>query len=316
MGENLPELVNTQKYGLLPFLDITRRDITIVIPVLNEEQAIGDVIKQIKSTGYENIIVVDGYSTDNTVTVAKDSGVDVIYQSGKGKSGAIETAVRNVYTPYFIVLDGDSTYDPTDIQNFIPHMVENDEVIGIRTYGRSNIPKFNRFGNWVINTTFNFLFNTNFKDVCSGMYAIKTSFGKDLVFETSGFDVEVEIAAQVARNGTFAQVPIHYNKRVGQQKLRPIRHGIQIQLSIIALALKYNPVFIYSAIASLCLIPAIYFLALSSWQYFNGILNANYVLLGFVLLLVGLFSLILSTVSILLKRMELRIIQKIKSIFS
>ena len=212
-------------------------DVTVVIPVLNEEEAIGRVLENVKNEGYYNVLVVDGHSTDRTYHIANNNGVNVILQKGIGKTGAIETAIKYINTPYFVVLDGDCTYHPQDINNFFPEIFFNDQVIGSRITGRDNIPLLNRFGNTVINLIFNFFFKTNIVDVCSGMYALRTNFAKTLNFRTSGFDVEVEIAAQTARKGRISEVPVNYHPRVGTQKLRPIKDGLQIMFSIINLAI-------------------------------------------------------------------------------
>ena len=74
-------------------------DITIVIPTLNEEEAISSVIEDVITHGYENIIIVDGNSTDRTVEIAKKHGVKILKQNGKGKTGAIITAIQNIKTP-------------------------------------------------------------------------------------------------------------------------------------------------------------------------------------------------------------------------
>ena len=76
--------------------NIDNDDFTVVIPVLNEEEGIGKIIQEIISEGYRNILVIDGYSTDKTVTVASENGVRVIYQHGVGKTGAIKTAIDNI----------------------------------------------------------------------------------------------------------------------------------------------------------------------------------------------------------------------------
>jgi dolichol-phosphate mannosyltransferase len=212
--------------------------VTVVIPVLNEEKAITRVIRKVKQEGYYNILVVDGHSSDNTYSKAKENGVQVIYQNGRGKTGAIETAIQNVETEYLIIMDGDCTYDPKDIENVVSPLRTADLVIGVRALGRYNIPLFNRIGNKLINILFNFLMNTDLKDVCSGMYGLKTSFAKQLSFKTEGFDVEVEIAAQASKYGKIAQVPIRYHDRVGFQKLQPIKDGFNILSRIIIMAIK------------------------------------------------------------------------------
>ena len=212
--------------------------VTVVIPVLNEEEAIESVIQNIRTEGYNNILVVDGFSIDQTVSRARKTGVRILYQRGEGKTGAIETAIKTVETPYMVFLDGDCTYDPKDIIDIVLHLENADLAIGVRTNGRDNIPLFNRLGNWFINFEFNTLLGASLVDVCSGMYGLRTEFAKTLRFETSGFDVEVEIAAQAVKHGTVAQVPINYYNRVGQQKLQPLRHGFQIIFSVMKMAMR------------------------------------------------------------------------------
>jgi dolichol-phosphate mannosyltransferase len=212
--------------------------VTVVIPVLNEEKAIERVIRKIKEEGYYNILVVDGFSSDNTFNKAIKNGVDVIYQKGKGKTGAIETAIHRVETKYLIILDGDCTYDPKDIENVVSPLSNSDLVIGVRALGRNNIPLFNRIGNRLINLIFNLLMGTNLQDVCSGMYSLKTDFSKNLTFKTEGFDVEVEIAAQASKYGKISQVPIRYHDRIGHQKLQPVKDGLHIIFRVLLMALK------------------------------------------------------------------------------
>jgi len=212
--------------------------VTVVIPVLNEEKAIARVIGKVKEEGYYNILVVDGFSSDATFFQAAKNGVKVIYQKGKGKTGAIETAIKNVETKYMVILDGDCTYDPRDIENVVSPLSNSDLVIGVRAFGRKNIPIFNRIGNRLINLIFNLLMGTNLQDVCSGMYSLKTDFSKNLTFKTEGFDVEVEIVAQASKYGKVAQVPIRYHDRVGLQKLQPVKDGLHIIFRVIVMAFK------------------------------------------------------------------------------
>ena len=192
---------------------VDKDDVTIVIPTLNEEMGIGPVLEGLSEQKYYNILIVDGYSSDATLDVVKSYGVNVIQQHGLGKTGAIKTAIDHVKTPYMVLIDGDFTYDPKDIDLFLPHLRYYSQIIGSRKNGRENISKFNRLGNWVINRTFNLLFGTNLTDVCSGLYALDTSFAKGMVLETKGFDVEVEIAAQASEVGSITEVPISFGSR-------------------------------------------------------------------------------------------------------
>lgn len=290
-----------------------KSDVTIVLPTLNEEEAIGRVIEELKQKGYYNILVVDGYSQDNTPEIAKRNGVRVIQQHGVGKSMAIKTAIEHITTPFMLVMDGDCTYDAGDIEKFLPHVANYDEVIGARINGKNNVPKLNRLGNWVITKTFNFLFGTKLADVCSGMYMLRSDFAKQLNLETGGFDIEVEIAAQAAREGGITQVPINYRKRVGKQKLRSWKHGFQIMATVWNLARSYNPVFLFSFASALLMIPAIMILVWVLIEWLRGIWHGALALFGAMLILLAIQALTTSSVAVLLKRMEQRLMKKLKT---
>lgn len=292
---------------------LSKDDITVVLPTLDEEEAIGLVIEELKQRGYDNILVVDGYSRDNTPEIARRNGVKVTQQHGIGKSMAIKTAIEKLTTPFMLVMDGDCTYDADDIEKFLPHAENYDEVVGARANGTNNVPRLNRLGNWVITKTFNFLFGTKMLDVCSGMYMLKSDFAKRLNLETGGFDVEVEIAAQAAREGGITQVPINYRKRIGKQKLRSWRHGVQIMTSVLNLARSYNPVFLFSFAAASMMIPAAMILLWVLIQWLRGIWHGGLALFGVMLLLLAIQALTTSSVAVLLKRMEKRLTDRLKT---
>jgi len=294
-------------------LRVEKDRVTIVLPTLNEEAAIGKVIDEIKAEGYSRILVVDGYSKDKTVEIAREKGADVVYQHGVGKAGAIKTAIEHVNTPYILFMDGDYTYDPKDISKFLEHAESYDEIIGFRV-NRKNIPILNRFGNWVISKTFNLLTGSSIRDVCSGMYLIKTSKAKELSIETSSFDVEVEIAMQVLANGEVTEVPINYRKRIGKPKLSSFKHGIRIIFTIFNLARFYNPAFLLAFLTALTGIPGIIIYVWVLYRLvFLGIWHSGWALLGTALVILGGQGLILSTLALLLKRMERRIMKALSN---
>lgn len=224
---------------------IQQSDITIVVPTLNEEKGIELVLKDVLSAGYPNVLVIDGNSIDGTVKVVKDLGVNIYTQVGRGKTGAIKTALNYIKTPYFVVIDGDCTYSVNDIDALLEKAPFYNEVIGARS-NRENIKRLNRFGNDLINLFFNFSFSTRLTDVCSGLYILKTSFARYIILETAGFDLEVEIAAQAAESNRIDEHPISYGSRVGVQKLNPFRDGYKIFASIIKLTRRYNPLVFYA----------------------------------------------------------------------
>ena len=87
-----------------------RDQVTVVIPTLDEEEAIGPLLDEVKAAGYGKILVVDGYSKDRTAEVARQKGAQVVGQHGKGKTGAVLVARDIVDTPYFILRTGNVAF--------------------------------------------------------------------------------------------------------------------------------------------------------------------------------------------------------------
>ncbi len=290
---------------------ISKNDLTIVIPVKNEALAIGLVIDELLQEEYGNILIVDGYSADNTLqTIQEKKNITILQQHGKGKTGAIKTAIENVMTPYMLILDGDYSYSAKDIERLTNHGTKYAQVIGVRD--RKNIGYIHRFGNWIITKSFNLLMGTHLSDICSGMYLLRTDVARNLELGSKSFSTEVEVAAQTTSEYMVTEVPIGYRHRIGKAKLS-WRNGFTILSAVIGLARKYNPVLLFSAFSMLAIVPAVIILC---WvvirQLTLGIWHSGWALLGVMLLLFASQALAVATTVLLLKRTEKRIIQRVQ----
>lgn len=291
-------------------------EVTVVIPTLNEAEAIGKVIDELKKYGIENIIVVDGHSTDGTPEIAKQKGVKVIFQEGEGKTAAIRTALKHVKTPYVLIMDGDYTYSAKYVKQLYEKIREGyDEVIGARIWTKKTQDLIFRFGNKMLTTLFNFLFGVKLSDVLSGMYIVKRNSISTTLFETKGFSIEAEIAAHIASTTMrIAEIPIIYRKRLGRKKLG-VKHGLLIAKDMIRLAWRYNPVFTMFAAGALLLVPG---LLLGLWvayhYFFTGIKYYVKGLVALMLTLTGFQSLLVAILALYLKRMEYRLNRRIMEI--
>jgi len=284
--------------------------ITVVIPTLNEAEAIGKVIEEVQKNDYTKILVVDGYSTDKTPELADSSGVKVVFQHGVGKAGAVKTAIELVDTPYMVFIDGDYTYDPRDIWRLLNHTDHYSHVIGARN--RKQINRLHRFGNWIISRTFSALFGVKVTDVCSGMYLLETEQAKKFNVEEHGFIAEIELAAQSAALGTITEVPIGFRSRIGKEKLATWRHGLEILYMAFRLARRYNPIFLYSTIAGLLMMPGI---SLLTWVVLEMIVRQTWhygwALAGVLALVVASQAFTLASLSVLVKHVEKRLVSEI-----
>ena len=294
-------------------LSAVRDQVTVVIPTLNEEEAIGPLIEEVRSQGLDKILVADGYSTDKTTAIASGLGVEVVMQYGKGKAGALLTAFQRVRTPYLVVMDGDGSYDPADIVKMIPMAKDFDFVKGIRERNQS-MSKIHKLGNSVITRTFDILFGTSIGDVCSGMYLLKSDKARDLHPERHPMAVEQEIAAEmVFASGSITTIPIRYRKRAGgESKVNTWRQGIRDLWTNFDLARTFNPILLFSALATLALFPAFIiltyavYLQISFNQYHSG-----FFLAGLVLVVLGAQGFTVGTIAGMLRRIDRRISQLI-----
>jgi len=297
---------------LLSSRPVRKDDVTVVVPVLNEEGAIGLVLDELFSNGYRNILVVDGYSKDKTVQIAESKGVNVIEQHGTGKTGAIKTAIDLVPTPYMLVMDGDYTYAAADIEKFLDHAHNYDQIVGVRS--RENISRLHRIGNSIISKFFNLMFDTGLSDVCSGMYLLRTEPAKELDLHSGGFNADVEIIAQTAVRGEITEVPIEYRARIGKPKLSTWKNGTEIVYSVLVWTRVYNPVFIFSVLAALAFLPgmAILIWVGLSWLLRPGVFHSGWALLAAVLLFGAGQAFTVGSISLLIKRSEARITKRLK----
>ena len=165
----------------------------------------------------------------------------------------------------------------------------------------------------MISSTLRLLLGRRLNDPCSGMYLLRTDVARDLEVTSRGFEVEVEIAAQTCSYGEVAEVPISYRKRRGRRKLKTWRSGLSILLTALKVALLYNPVFSFSALAALLALPGIAILLHQLYlRYMYGKWSIGWSWLGLLLLMIGLQGLTVAILSLLLKRLERRMMRLIK----
>ncbi|MDH5646920.1 MAG: glycosyltransferase, partial [Candidatus Heimdallarchaeota archaeon] len=99
-------------------------EIAILIPTLNEELSISQVIKA-GSLYSNNILILDGYSSDSTVEIAINEGAKIVFQEGNGKGNAIYDGLKQINgkIKVIVIVDGDSTYDISSIPDLIKPII-------------------------------------------------------------------------------------------------------------------------------------------------------------------------------------------------
>lgn len=272
---------------------IKKDEVCILIPTLNEGPTIGSLVRSFKDLGYENILVLDGNSSDETAGIAEKEGARVVLQkSGKGKGNAVIEALEYMDRPYVLMLDGDGTYDPEDAEKMLEPLFEGyDHVIGDRleTFEPGALSRMNRFGNEVINYLFKVAHGAYLSDILSGYRAFKTDSMKDLFLKEGGFEIETEISAETVRNGQKIKVvEVRYMPRPGTKtKLRPLRDGGKIIASVWRLAKVSNPIFYFGVIGLLISVIGVLLGIYVAVDWFSGVTHTELTILTVLLILVG-----------------------------
>ena len=234
-------------------------DVCVLVPAYNEAETIGDVVADFRAAGFDDVLVVDGGSDDDTPTIADSEGARVVTQSGSGKGQAVREGIReHIDREYVLMLDGDATYDVDDAEAMLEPLRagEADHVIGNRFSDLRDgaMTRFNQFGNRLINRGFELVHGENFTDILSGYRAFTRESFLKMTLSADGFGIETEMAVECAKRGIpTTVVPITYHPRPSgsDTNLRPIRDGGIIFLELYRRAKTNNPLFYFGSLGVL-----------------------------------------------------------------
>lgn len=284
---------------------VDESSVCVLIPTLNEAEAIGEVIEELQAVGFDRILVVDGGSTDGTQSIAVDAGAEVMVQSGSGKGQAVVEGVEAIDRPYVLMLDGDGTYRADDAHAVLEPVVtgEADHAIGNRFANMEPgaMTRLNRFGNRQINRLFRLIHRRELTDILSGYRAFTTASFESLSLSATGFGIEAEMTGECARHGhTLAEVPITYERRASETetKLRPVRDGAVILTTLYLVARMNNPLFFFGSLSVLTILLGVSLGGYVGYRWYIvgvshevlAVVSSFLILFGFLLLMFGVLS--------------------------
>ncbi len=214
--------------------------ISVVVPARNEEQNLCHVLPYIPSI-VEEVILVDGHSSDNTVEVARQllPSIRIVTQTGKGKGDALRTGFAACTGDIIVMLDADGSADPKEIPLFVEALVAgHDFAKGSRFArgGRSHDITGTRYlGNYLLSMLVNLLFLTRFSDLCYGYNAFWRHCLTEVDIECDGFEIETLIHLQMHKaKFKIVEVPsVEYPRIHGESNLRTFRDGWRVLKTIL-----------------------------------------------------------------------------------
>jgi len=214
------------------------KKISIVIPALNEEEAITGTIQAIpkdklEAMGYEaQILVVDNGSNDRTGELASQAGAEVVFEPERGYGRAYKTGFAHARGDIIATADADLTYPVEDIPKLVQTLEqENLDFITTNRYAYMRdgaMSPMHRVGNAILNLTTRLLFGADIRDSQSGMWVFKRSLlhNMKLRYDTMALSEELKLEACYFIKSNWKEVPIEYRARVGEVKLRSWRDGL------------------------------------------------------------------------------------------
>lgn len=203
--------------------------VVVIIPALNEDQALPKVLAAIPREWVDAVVVVDNGSTDRTPLVAQQLGAAVVAEPQRGYGAAMWRGMQEVEsrwpdTQAVVFLDGDAADDPQRIGELVGPVLSGkaDFVLGSRLLGCREpgaLPLHSRMGNCFACWCLKLLTGQRYTDL-GPFRAVRWSELQRLHMQDRNFGWTVEMQIKAARAGlTIAEIPVPYRKRVGKSKI-------------------------------------------------------------------------------------------------
>ena len=211
-----------------------RMTVSVILPALNEVDSIEHVLKGVPAGIVDEILVVDGHSTDGTPELVRRLGFRVIEQEGKGYGNAVATGLKHVRGDVAVPVDADGSYNLDDIPRLLQRLEEGyDVVLGSRylpSSGSDDDTPIRYIGNKGFTFLLNLVHGLGISDSLFFYAAIRRSVFESIAVTSSGFEYCVEFIIKAHQAGfKLAEIPSAERKRIaGTSKVNALSDGLRI----------------------------------------------------------------------------------------
>jgi glycosyltransferase involved in cell wall biosynthesis len=268
--------------------------VSIVIPAMNEADAIADVVSRLRASGpWHEIVVVDDGSKDATAERARAAGACVVrHPYNKGNGAAVKTGIRHATGEFILIVDADGQHQPEDARRLVERLGEYDLVIGARSSTtQANVRR--RLGNAILNWLAGYLAGRRIPDLTSGFRAARREYLHEFLhLLPNGFSTPTTTTLAFLRAGyNVAFEPIDAHRRIGRSKIKLARDGARFFLILLKVITIFSPLRIFVPLSAATLLVGI------GYGVWNVLAHARIpngavllILFGVVVFLVGLVS--------------------------
>lgn len=213
---------------------------SVVVPALNEERNLPFVLPKI-GAWVDEVILVDGHSTDRTCDVARSllPDVRVLEQPGRGKGAALRAGFDAAEGDIIVMLDADGSTDPREIPVFVGALVAGADFVKGNRFaqgaGTADMSRLRKVGNALLVFAVRLFFGGRCSDLCYGYMAFWKRVLPRLALDADGFEIETQMSIRALGTGLrVAEVPSFEFRRLhGKSNLRTVPDGWRVLKTIL-----------------------------------------------------------------------------------
>jgi len=232
--------------------------VSVVIPTKNEARNIGWVLERIGSV-VDEIIIVDGLSTDGTADVARSvrPDVTVIECAVPGKGSAIRAGLEAATGDLLVMMDADGSMDPLEISRFLEPLAFGYDLVKWSRFigdgGTADMTRLRKAGNAGLVRFSNLLLGTSHSELCYGFMAFRRARVTQLGLKATGFEIETELVVKACRAGfAILEIPSFESSRMwGNSNLNTFRDGARVLKTLVRERIATRQAFDISAAAEI-----------------------------------------------------------------
>jgi glycosyltransferase involved in cell wall biosynthesis len=219
--------------------------VSVVVPALNEAENLPYVLPRLAEFADE-VLLVDGHSTDGTLETARmlQPDIRIVKQEGRGKGAALRTGFQAATGDIIVMIDADGSTDPAEIPAYVGALLGGaDFAKGSRFLqggGTADMPWIRKLGNWAFVLLVRVLFGGRYSDFCYGYNAFWAHVLPKLALTAEGFEIEAMMNIRALRaNLKIVEVASYEHARKhGTGRLKAIPDGLRVLRTIITERLR------------------------------------------------------------------------------
>ena len=228
--------------------------VSVIVPAFEEGAAIGTVVAALLAAApWNEVLVIDDGSSDDTAQTAADAGARVIrHPYNKGNGAAVKTGIRHARGEFILIVDGDGQHSARDGLRLVEFLGEYDLVVGARGGLTDQASTARHIGNNVLNWLAAYLTGRPIPDLTSGMRAARTSGLREFLhLLPNGFSTPTTTTLAFVKAGYSVRFePITVGARLGKSKIKLVSDGARFFLILVKVITVFSPLRIFLPISA------------------------------------------------------------------